>query len=165
MLKNLLIISIASTFFLACKSNKETAASAEKTTTEQTKTSEVKDQPVTSSVAPEVAVKETTMKVDSVKEDVYRFTVVFFSKGEGTENKYMTAFEDFIGVFAGKVGKNIDYEKTGWGREGETDYCLRLNELTPQEQADFIVQTKEVLKGAKLVHVYENQPCMHKPKR
>ena len=68
-------------------------------------------------------------------------------------------------VFAGKVGKNVDYEKTGWGREGETDYCLRLNELTLKEQSDFIAQTNDVLKGAKWVHVYENQPCMHKPKR
>ena len=165
MLKNLLIISIASTFFMACKSNKETAASAEKTTTEQVKTSETKDQAAATATTPEAVVPETKIKADSVKEDNYRFTVVFFSIGEGTENKYMTAFEDFIGVFAGKVGKNIDYEKTGWGREGETDYCLRLNELTPKEQTDFIDQTKEVLKGAKWVHVYENQPCMHKPKR
>ena len=43
MLKKLLIISIASTFFLACKSNKETAASAEKTTTEPVKTNETKE--------------------------------------------------------------------------------------------------------------------------
>ena len=127
MLKNLLIISIASTFFMACKSNKETAASAEKTTTEQVKTSETKDQAAASATTPEAVIPETKIKADSVKEDLYRFTVVFFSIGEGTENKYMTAFEDFIGVFAGKVGKNVDYEKTGWGREGETDYCLRLN--------------------------------------
>ena len=69
MLKNLLIISIASTFFMACKSNKETAASAEKTTTEQVKTSETKDQAAASATTPEAVIPETKIKADSVKED------------------------------------------------------------------------------------------------
>ncbi len=165
MFKGILILSIASTFFFACKSNKETTATADTTSSAQTKPNEVKTESSPTTTETVAIPTETKTKVDSAKQDLYRFTIVFYSIGSGTENKYMIAFEDFVGVFSGKVGKNIDYEKTGWGREGETDYCLRLNELTPKEQEDFITQTNEVLKGAKWVHVYENQPCMHKPKR
>lgn len=164
MSKTILLISLAGTFLFACKSNKDTASTVDSTTTVQTKTPEAKseasvDTPGTKQVT------STTVKVDSTKDDLYRLSVVFFSIGSGTDNKSMTAFEDFIGEYSGKTGKNIDYERTPWGREGETDYCLRLNELDEKAQADFVKQTTETLKDAKWVHIYENQPCKHKRNR
>ncbi len=151
MSKKFILLSLVTTLFFSCKSNKSTSS---------TQAQKVEAQ------NPETTVATTEVqKTDSAKEELYRFTVTFYSIGEGTENKYMTGFEDFIGIFSGKVGKNIDYERTPWGREGETDYCLKLKELTPKEQTDFILRTNELLKGAKWVHVYENQPCLHKRKR
>ena len=41
----------------------------------------------------------------------------------GSDNKSILAYEDFIGTYAGEVKKTIDYEKTAWGREGETDFA------------------------------------------
>lgn len=102
---------------------------------------------------------------DSLKADLYRLTVSFYSIGSGTENEFITGFEDKIGSFAGKVGKNIDYEKSHWGREGETDFCLRLTELSKAEQDEFITMTRNYLKDAKWVHINENQLCRHKGKR
>lgn len=164
MSKTFLLISMASTFFFACKSNKDTASTADSASTSQTKITEVKSDSAgvlstTQSTSP------ATIKVDSSNSDTYRLSVVFYSIGSGTDNKAMTAFENFISEYAGKSGKNIDYERTPWGREGETDYCLRLNELDAKGQTDFVKQTTETLKDAKWVHIYENQPCKHKRNR
>ncbi len=174
MSKRILLLSLASFVFFACKSNKETATAADSTQTTQTKNNEVKTEPVISTAPTDtpktnqtvipISTEPDILKVAPV-EDIYRLTVVFFSIGSGTDNKAMTAFEDLISDFAVKSGKNIDYEKTPWGREGETDYCLRLNELDAASQADFVKQTNETLKNAKWVHIYENQPCKHKRKR
>ena len=90
------------------------------------------------------------------------FFVSFYSIGAGAEYDFIIKFEDSVGKYAGKIGKNIDYEKSGWGREGETDFCLRLNELTLSQQAEFIKETRELLKTAKWVHVNENEPCRHR---
>ena len=164
MSKKILLLSLASFLFFACKSNKETATAADSTVISQTKTEPVKTPTITTAPVEPVNAGATA-KVDSSKDDLYRLSVVFFSIGSGTDNKAMRAFEDLISDFAVKSGKNIDYEKTPWGREGETDYCLRLNELDEKSQAEFVKQTTETLKDAKWVHIYENQPCKHKRKR
>lgn len=160
MIKTTLSLAICALLILGCKSNKTTA-----NTTETKPTESKVETPKSAEVDSVTKPIEQATKTETPKEDLYRFSVVFFSIGSGTENSYMIAFEDFIGTFSGKVGKNIDYEKTPWGREGETDYCLRLNELTPQEQVNFIAEANKVLSGAKWVHVYENQTCKHKQKR
>ncbi len=165
MSKRILLLSLASFLFFACKSNKETANASDSTATSQTKIEPVKTEPPITRAPVEPVKTDATAKLDSSKGDLYRLSVVFFSIGSGTDNKAMTAYEDFISDFAVKSGKNIDFERTPWGREGETDYCLRLNELDAKGQVDFVQQTKEKLKDAKWVHIYENEPCRHKRKR
>ena len=88
-----------------------------------------------------------------------RLVIQFYSIGEGAEFPISNAFEDSIGSYSRKMGKTIDYRKTSWGREGETDFCLKLNELSVAEQKDFISQTRIQLKTAKWVNIYENYPC------
>lgn len=90
--------------------------------------------------------------------DTYRFWVSFYSTGEGIDLKNKEEFEKFLNSYP----KKIAYEPTRWGREGETDYCLKLNELSSTEQADFIKKAKEVLAKSRLVHVDENAKCVHK---
>ncbi len=160
MYKKNLIVAISLISIFACKSNKENAAS--KKTVESTSSVQVPTStfPQTEGMSSVPVTKENTKQ-----EELYRLSVVFYSIGSGTENNYMRAFEDYIGTYAGNVGKNIDYLKTPWGREGETDYCLLLNELSGDEQGNFIAGAKAVLDSAKWVHIYENQPCAHKPKR
>lgn len=91
-----------------------------------------------------------------------RLVISFYSIGMGSDNKSILAFEDFIGVYAGEVKKTIDYEKAAWGREGETDFCLKLIELTQAEQDQFIARSREKLRDAKWVNLYENSPCRHR---
>lgn len=128
-----LVIAI---IMISCKNNKSA-------TTSMTKNEEVIDS------IPEI-------KIDS---NDYRLVLVFYSIGEGSEFPIFNAFEDSIGSYSQKTGKTIDYRKTSWGREGETDFCLKLNELNKTEQEDFISKTRLQLKKAKWVHIYENYPC------
>ena len=94
-----------------------------------------------------------------------RLVIMFYSIGEGIDFPISNAFEDSIGSYSLKIGKTIDYKKTHWGREGETDFCLKLNELTQPEQLDFISKTKSQLKKAKWVNIYENYPCPSRSRR
>ena len=102
-----------------------------------------------------------TDSISEIKSDTNncRLVIMFYSIGEGIDFPLSNAFEDSIGSYSLKIGKTIDYKKTHWGREGETDFCLKLNELTESEQKDFISQTRIQLKSAKWVNIYEYYPC------
>ena len=50
-------------------------------------------------------------------------------------------------------------ETVKWGREGETDYCVKLSQLNSDEQAKFISSIKEIIKTSKLVRYSENTTC------
>jgi hypothetical protein len=121
---------------LTCKSNKSTTSTK----------AEVKADSISNMSA-----------TDSTK-NLCRFVVFFYSKGEGAEYKMITAFEDSIGSYSKKIGKTIDYKKTAWGREGETDFCVPLTGLTKAEQDEFILKAHSDLKKAKYVTIYENYP-------
>jgi hypothetical protein len=90
---------------------------------------------------------------------VYRFNISFISIGSGTDGKARQAFLDFIKDFETKRKIKIEMETVKWGREGETDYCLKLTELNQEEQAQFISDIKELLKTSKLVRFSENTAC------
>ena len=94
-----------------------------------------------------------------------RFVISFYSIGQGSEYLLINAFEDSIGSYSLKFGKNIDYKKTSWGREGEIDFCLKLNELSQEDQKEFISLTRSQLKVAKWVNVFENYPCPARMRR
>lgn len=146
------LVSIAS-----CKNHKDATKSAEATSQSE---NDAKAQS-----APQGVVDSAAVLPDSLKADNYRLIVVFFSIGMGTDGPNLLKFEESIGEYSKEIGKNFDYERTNWGREGETDFCLRLNELSSSQQAEFVARTRELLKTAKWVNIYENKPCQHKRKR
>jgi len=119
----------------------------------------------TSSATDSIEKKPVVQPNDTAATSNYRLLVSFYSIGSGAEHEFIDKMENSVGIFAGEIHKNIDYEKSHWGREGETDFCLRLNELTVSEQDTFIRRTREMLKTAHWVHIYENQPCRHHPAR
>ena len=84
--------------------------------------------------------------------------VEFYSIGEGIDFKTKEDFDKFLNTYT----KKLVYEPASWGREGEIDYCLKINELSPAEQTDFVKKAKELLSRSKLVHVNENAKCVHK---
>ena len=114
--------------------------------------------------SPSSAEKLHEERIDSMSENKIdtsncRLVILFYSIGTGAEFPISNAFEDSIGSYSLKIGKTIDYKKTSWGREGETDFCLKLNELTSAEQLEFISMTRSQLKIAKWVNIFENYPC------
>lgn len=143
-MKNLITIFSVILIFgtLACKQSKEASSS---TNTEHIE-------------------KEASLDPDSFPAQS-RLVVTFFSIASGTDYKATVRFEDFIGEYAGEIGKTVDYEKTHWGREGETDFCLELTELDTEQQADFVRRTRKLLETAEHVNIYENSPCKHRRKR
>jgi hypothetical protein len=122
---------------ISCKNNSQTASTVDNSI----KTDSVVTQ-----------FKDTTEK--------YRLVVMFYSIGEGTEYQFIKAFEDSISSFSQKSGTKINYSKKAWGREGETDFCLKLSELAKPEIEDFIQMTRDMFKKAKWVNVYENYTCI-----
>jgi len=131
--------------FAACKQSKETAST--NTGTEAIET-----------------IEAISQKPDSVPA-TSRLVLTFFSPASGVDIKSVNRFEEFIGEYAGEKGINIDYEKTHWGREGETDFCLELTELDPKQQADFVSKTRILMESAEHLNIYENAPCKHRRKR
>ncbi len=114
--------------------------------------------------SPSSSEKKLEEKIDSISENKIdtnncRLVILFYSIGNGTEFSISNAFEDSIGSYSLKIGKTIDYKKTAWGPEGETDFCLKLNELTPVERLEFISMARSQLKIAKWVNIFENYPC------
>lgn len=88
-----------------------------------------------------------------------RLMISFYSIGEGSDYKLIKELEDTITSYAAQTGKNIDFVKSSWGREGENDFSFKLNELSKEEQSDFVKRVREILKKGKLVSIYENHPC------
>lgn len=137
-MKKVILFGILLLAFLACKSKKKVA------------------------VATPVA--QQTSQAVILPDSMYRFTVSFISIGGGTDRKAKEMFSQFILQFNEKNKVNIIAEKANWGREGETDYCLKLNELNTQQQDQFISETKTLLKSSTLVRYTENSKCRHKKK-
>jgi hypothetical protein len=103
------------------------------------------DSVVTTVVAPAVDTGKT----------VYRLTISFISKGEGIDYKTQESFENWLK----EQPKRPSYEVTHWGREGETNYCLKLNELSTREQGIFVRDVRTQLTDKPLVFVSEYAAC------
>ena len=108
--------------------------------------------------------ENNSIKAIVLPDSIYRFNVSFISIGSGTDSKAKQQFNEFITQFNNNNKVAIKPEITSWGREGEKDYCLKLNDLNQELQNKFIVDTKELLKASKLVRYYENSTCRQKRK-
>jgi len=107
------------------------------------------DSVVTTVVAPNPqAIVDTT-------QIIYRLTISFISKGSGIDYKTEEDFEKWLQ----EQPKHPAYEKTHWGREGETNFCLKLEELSTREQEIFVKDVRTKLADKDLVLIAEYAPC------
>ncbi|MEK6615747.1 MAG: hypothetical protein AABZ32_06510 [Bacteroidota bacterium] len=143
---HLIIISVVFLSVDSCKSKKNTTTDSSSSTT--TATPQV-------ALQPEVALQPIT--TTTKEEGTARFVVSFYSIGEGIDGKVNDEFVKFLDSYT----KKIAYTPTHWGREGETDYCLALTELSSVEQTEFVKKANELLSKSKLVHLKENSICDH----
>lgn len=110
------------------------------------------------------ATENNNAKSIILPDSIYRFNVSFISIGSGTDSKAKQLFNEFITQFNNNNRVIITPEIVSWGREGETDYCLKLAELNNDLQNKFIADTKEMLKTSKLIRYKENSTCRQKRK-
>ena len=108
-------------------------------------------------ILPFVSCKSTAQNKTSTPGN-YRVVVSFISKGNGINNQIHEQFENFVK----NNSKKPVMENYRWGREGEIDYCLQLNELSKKDQIKFIDEVKKIIGSSDVVLVTENAPCIHK---
>lgn len=96
--------------------------------------------------------------------DTNRFSVVisFFSQGSGAPFEVMTEFDAFMTNYSSPNGKKPVFERVPWGREGELDYCIRLDKFDEADKNDFLRQAGAITKKTTLVHIYHNTECRHR---
>lgn len=100
----------------------------------------------------------TLENADNAAEKKYRLIVSFASKGSGAGSSEREAITSYITSHPKKpVFKNIM-----WGREGESDYCLTLKELSKKEQVEFVERVKKLSASNTLIFITENSVCQHK---
>ncbi|HET6244307.1 MAG: hypothetical protein H0V01_06385 [Bacteroidetes bacterium] len=164
-MKTLLII-ILITAISSCKTNNKNNANTGSTTTENVSVSEnsaeqkIEKYETIEIKEPEKLIKPQMDKKPAIKQGdgTYSLVISFYSKGEGIDFKTQEQYANFLE----KNNQGIAYEEARWGREGEVDYCINLNKLSSIQQKEFISETRSLLGKSNLVHINENQPCVHK---
>jgi hypothetical protein len=84
--------------------------------------------------------------------------VSFFSVAYGIDHKAKAALDIIITEDTTK-GKIIIVEKTSWGREGEVDYCIDLQNYRNIDKKEFINRVKVALQPSTLVNIKEDEVC------
>jgi guanyl-specific ribonuclease Sa len=160
-------ILLASTLIVAlavssCKTKKaQTSSTTVATTTTTTTTTTAPAETETETQPPSETSPSSTEAAplpDDLKE-LWRVTVSFISKGEGIDLKTQEVFENWIK----NQPKTPKYQKTHWGREGETNYCLKLDELSTREQEIFVRDLRTLLTDKPLVLISEYAECKGNP--
>jgi hypothetical protein len=132
MKKIFFLASLISLACISCKSKKEAVKTTDNTATATTNAA---DAPIT-----------------------YRLIVSFISKGAGTDSEKRTAFLAYVDGHQSKPA----YKTVRWGREGETDYCFNLSEISAKKDLlGFIEEVKKIGAGSDMMHIIENAECTH----
>ena len=131
--------------------------------------SEAKTNDENSSETKSGIISENNSSKDDVKKkselnekNTYRLVVSFYSTGSGSDSKSIDMFENFLADYSVQHNLRLAFDKTPWGREGEVDYCVRLDNLNFEAQKNFVLQTREILFQTQLVYITENAACRHK---
>ncbi len=132
-LSSVISLSFAS---VACKSHKNASSSGSATTSSS----------------------QNTEAGSTSSEQSYRIIVSFTSKGAGTSAEKREAFLKYVESHPKKPA----YKEVLWGREGETDYCLTLSELSKKEQLTFVEEVKKAMAGSDQVIITENAVSQHR---
>ncbi len=101
---------------------------------------------------------QTTEAGSSSSEQTYRIILSFTSKGAGTSAEKRETFLNYVQSHPKKPA----YKEVLWGREGETDYCLTLSELSKKEQLTFVEEVKKAMAGSDQVIITENAVSQHR---
>lgn len=120
-------------------------------------------QPEDSAAAPATDPQAGETKADpkdnTRKAGIYRFTVSFYSPGNGIDHAIKAKYDTFVTDFGKRKKVKLEHETVTWGREGEVDYCFFLRELSETDQAAFVKESLALLKASNRVNTAENTTC------
>ena len=108
------------------------------------------------------ATTQVTKAGESLASDEYRIIFSFISYGGGTDFKVIEEFKKYIDDYNTKHKMQADPEIVTWGREGEVDYCFKMDNMTKAEQDNFLTGAAKILTKTKRLNVTENAKCTHK---
>lgn len=166
------VLPAAITFF-SCNPNQNASNTDQESITEQsaelpedtptgTSTTDTTMQIDTSATPPDnVRVDETNpnpSRQTQNKKEIEGITVSFISIGEGIDGEAFKAYKAYLDNWSAS-GKKPTYETIGWGREGETDLCIDMRNVSDADAKKLLAETKQRLKDNTLVQVETNQPC------
>jgi hypothetical protein len=103
--------------------------------------------------------KSNERKSGTPEPGVYRFTVSFYSPGNGIDHAVKGKYDNFVADFGKRHKVKLQHETVSWGREGEVDYCFPLTELSTTDQAAFVKESLAILKASERVNTKENTTC------
>lgn len=91
--------------------------------------------------------------------ELNKITVSFISIGEGIDIEASENYKSFLDNWKSSIGKSITYETIYWGREGETDFCIDMTNISDSESRRLLSETRERVKNNSLVQIETNQEC------
>lgn len=92
----------------------------------------------------------------------YHLLVSFYSPGDGIDAAAQAKYDEAIAQFEKDNKVKVTLDKAPWGREGEVDYCIRLDGFKASQQKSFIDMSKQLLSSSTKVNISENCDCKHK---
>ena len=146
-----LIISLTLSGISACKCSKNNNANAVKPTTENSTQSSSNAQTTSSTVLRKDSTDQNKLQADIT----YRVIVSFISIGAGTDPDAHPVLDAFVQQYMDTTSKKIVYQAQPWGREGEMDICFTLDNLSAEEQVNFINGLKVAFLKRELVRIEE----------
>jgi len=90
---------------------------------------------------------------------VYRIVVRFGSVCCGIDREVYDKVMRLIADREQQIGKTIAVEKVYWGKEGEFNLCMALDELPEARRFVFVHKVKDITDNVPTVKVDENSPC------
>jgi len=140
-----------SVFLTACSGTKQTVAKEAEPTKGEPK--------IETSV---IGIKESINLNEipaAMNDSLFDFTVSFWSPGDGIDFTTAKLFLDWLNTYADDGKPQPTFEQVPWGREGEVDFCIKLQAFNKNEKLSFLSEAKSILSQSKKVHFKENAPC------
>ena len=172
---NRIILIISAIIILSsCKSNrnKEISDSKKGATQEQTSNTKTGVDAAEENPSKTAEIDEKSKELEPKQEkstptiiqdsSLFSLVVSFYSIGEGIDFKVAKEYNQLLSSYTTSEGILLDFDKVSWGREGETDFCIRLNSYSKKEKEKFLEKSQEILKKTELVHTKENASCRQK---
>lgn len=156
-MKKLLFIFIPVLIALnSCKQNKTLATNETKVEKQEIVT------PANPTTEKTEAVPVNTEKKKSDEQAIKGLVVSFYSIGGGIDLDAARKFDSWIAAYKTPSGEALVYEKIGWGREGEIDYCIQLESINQMVAEEFVNLAKGEIGACKLMHFTVNGTCKKK---